>query len=218
MFICVCTYIYLYMCVHVCTHMHICVHMYTYMCICLYVYVYVYVYTYMCTLCYMFHLRMCIYTWCNSNLEKKSYFIHNDEWGCCPYICMDYMFECAWTHTSTNTSTYTYKQLQRHIYAGICTGTLTHTHLPHTHFVVLKFYCSSIPISHKTYYLFVTLYSQAIFKYFITVCIFNITNQVVNKSWINDLRHLVHEGILGNYYPDIFSENCFPGLSFWFIF
>ena len=69
------------------------------------------------TLCVMFHLCMCIYTWCNSHLEKKSSFILNHEWSCCPYVCMAYMLECKCTHTSTNTSIHTYKQLQA--YAGI---------------------------------------------------------------------------------------------------
>ena len=48
-------------------------------------------------------------------------------------------------------------------------------------------------------------------------CTFDTVNRVVDKIWINVLHHLVDKGILGNYYPDIFSENCFSGLSFWFV-
>ena len=99
-----------------------------------------YTHSLMCTPFYVFHLCMCTYTLCNSSLEKKTSFIL-DAWSCWPYVCMDYMFECMWTHT--------YKHIHTHLQTatGICTCTLTHTHLPHTDTVVFKFYCSSIPVS-----------------------------------------------------------------------
>ena len=99
-----------------------------------------YTHTHTCTPFYMFHLCMRIYAWYNSSLEKKTSFILN-EWSFWPYVYMDYMFECMWAHT--------YKYIHTHLQTatGICTYTLTHTHLPHTDIVVFKFYRSSIPVS-----------------------------------------------------------------------
>ena len=88
---------------------------------------------------YMLHLYMCTYTWCSSNLEKKTSFMLHDEWGCCPYVCLDYMSQSAWTNT--------YKYIHTHLQtaAGICTCTLALPHIYHTHillhsnFIVLLF-------------------------------------------------------------------------------
>ena len=98
----------------------------------------------MCTLCYMFHLCMCIYTWCHSHPRGElhlSLIMSEAAVHTCAWI----MFECVRTHRPTNTSIHTYMQLQA--YVCICTFTVTHTHLPHTHTAVFKFYCASVPVS-----------------------------------------------------------------------
>ena len=122
---------------------------------------------------------------------------------------------------------YVWMHVESHIQIHPCTSTNSYKHLHmHTHpytFTTHTYCCIQILLffysylSHKTYYLFVPLYSHVIFKYFIIICNSDIVNRVVNKTWIDVLHHLIHEGILGNYYPNIFCENCFSGSWFWFV-
>ena len=166
------------MCAHICIYVYTCTHTcaYVYMCM------FMYMFTHICAHYVICFIYVCVYTHGVIQTWRRNHILyimmseaaaHTYAW----IICLNVhglTHPQIHPHTPTNSYKGIYMQASAQAHSPI--------HIYHTHFVVLKFYCSSIPISHKTYYLFVTLYSQAIFKYFITVCIFNITNQVVNKS------------------------------------
>ena len=118
----------------------------------------------MCIPFYILHLCMCTYTLCNSKWRRKILL--------CLMMSETAAHTCAWIIclkarglTHRNISIHTYKQ---YIHLHMHTHPFTFTTHTYCCIQILLFFYSCF--SHKTYYLFVPLYSHVIFKCFIIIC------------------------------------------------
>ena len=105
---------------------------------------------------------MCVYVYTHGAGKERLLLLLMSEAATHTYVWIICLNVCRLTHPHIHPYTLTYSYRQIHASAYI--GTLTYTHLPHTHIAIFKFHCSSIPDSliKLIYYLFVPLYSQVI--------------------------------------------------------
>ena len=123
------------------------------------------------------HIHICVYHFISFVYVCVHTHSAIQSWRRKPHLCLMTSEAAAQTYTEiiclkahglthANISRHTYKQLQASAHAHSPIH-IYHTHiLLHSNFIVLLF----LSLSHKTYYLFVPLYSHVIVKYLIIIC------------------------------------------------